>query len=545
MKILFLAANPVDVAARIRIDKEFREISQKIRIGTARDQLELVSELAVRVTDLQAALLTHQPDIVHFSGHCNPSSGIILENDDGTRRAVGPEAVSDLFIILKDDIRVVVLNACYAKDLAEALSKAIDFTIGMNDAIDDEAAITFASHFYQSLAFGRSVKKAFKLAVNQLRLEGFDAASMPNLIERKNAKALQSRIVKPSRRVESLRNQMGINPIPGDYTNTAIDEPLARGIEDEERAGKSRPKAFLSWLFATVTIILMTDILRRFLGNDGGWWDIGAIIAQSVFITYAILTASLIAASLVRPAHPLVEKAASIGFFNEPHKGWRAAFSTFIPLVIAFVLWLSLPVFARYYNERGVAFQYGEPPDQSRAREFYQRAVRLKPGYAQAHYNLATVYEDFHREKAMEEYLLAIRYDSRFYPAYNNLGRLYLLRGKDDDYESALNILVQASDLAPQDENVQYSLNKNLGWTHLALKQYLMAEMYLRRAISLRDQHSGAAAHCLLAYVLKEQGRAGVAEECFDCVRLAPGEKDIEDRWVSDAQDCLMKGESK
>jgi hypothetical protein len=72
-----------------------------------------------------------------------------------------------------------------------------------------------------------------------------------------------------------------------------------------------------------------------------------------------------------------------------------------------------------------------------------------------------------------------------------------------------------------------------------------MAEMYLRRAISLRNEQGGAAAHCLLAYVLKEQGMAGVADECFDCVSLAPGEKDVEPRWVSDARDCLMKGEGK
>jgi hypothetical protein len=45
-----------------------------------------------------------------------------------------------------------------------------------------------------------------------------------------------------------------------------------------------------------------------------------------------------------------------------------------------------------------------------------------------------------------------------------------------------------------------------------------------------------------LAYVLKEQGKAGVTDECFDCVSLAPGERDIEAAQVSDAQDYLLKG---
>src|SRR5262249_46272688 len=157
-------------------------ISQKIRLGTFHDQVELVLELAVRVSDLQAALLRHQPDIVHFSGHGSHSSGIVLEDEAGNRKVVNRRALSELFRILKDNIRVVVLNACYARDQARILSETIDFTIGMNDALDDRAAITFASYFYQSLAFGRSVEEAFDLAVNQLDLESLACAQVPELL---------------------------------------------------------------------------------------------------------------------------------------------------------------------------------------------------------------------------------------------------------------------------------------------------------------------------------------------------------------------------
>ncbi len=545
MKILFLAANPVDVISQLRIDKEFREISRKIRIGTQRDSLELVSELAVRAGDLQDVLLRHQPDIVHFSGHCNPSGGIILEDENGNRKPVSREAISELFRILKGNIRVVILNACYAKEQAEALSETIDFTIGMNNKLDDKAAIIFSSQFYLSLAFGRSVEEAFELAVNQLCLEGFDAAPVPILLAREGINASHARIIKPSRRIARIGNQVELNIVPAERFDTAVGEHLIPWIAEEERSGKSRPVVFLPWLFACIGLGLMTDILRLFLTEESSWWDTAAFVAQFVLITAAILTVALIVASLMRPANLLVERAASLGLFNKPNKTRMASFSTLIILVVVFGLWLALPVFARYYNERGIEYQYREPPDLSRAREYYQLAVRLKPSYAQAHYNLAIVNEGFQPEKAMEEYLLAIRHDSRIYPAYNNLARLYLLRGKENDYESALNILSQASDLAPQDENVQYSLNKNLGWAHYALKRYPMAEMYLRRAISLGNKQGGAAAHCLLAYVLKEQGKADVADECFDCVSLAPGEKDLEAKWLSDAQDCLMKGNGK
>ena len=199
MKILFLAANPVDVVTRLRIDKEIREISQKIRVGPLRDHLQLVSEWAVRADDLQDLLMKHQPDIVHFSGHCSPSSGIMLEDECGNRKVVNRDALADLFRLLKGNIRLVVLNACYAKDQAEALATTVDFTIGMNAAIGYKDATIFAARFYESLAFGYPVKEAFELAVNQLRLVSSDVALVPELLEREGANAAESRIVEPTR----------------------------------------------------------------------------------------------------------------------------------------------------------------------------------------------------------------------------------------------------------------------------------------------------------------------------------------------------------
>lgn len=541
MKILFLAANPVDVVTRLRSDEEFREISHKIHSGPLGDQFELVPGLAVRPGDLQAALLRHKPDIVHFSGHGSPSGGIILEDDTGNRKVVSREALADLFRILKDNLRVVVLNACYAKDQAQALTSTIDFTIGMNAAIEDNGAIVFAAHFYQSLAFGRSVEKSFELAVNQLSIEGISLAHVPELLVRDGADAAASLIGETTRRVARAED---VQPalISEDNSHHRPGQPVMRGGPIEQRKQKPRTIEVLPWFFASIAISLTTDVLRRFLSGEGGWPDMAALFVQSVFVVLAIMAVAFSIISLMHPANPLVVRAARPGGFNSTQKVQRAVIVTGIALVIALVLWLSLPAFARYYNERGAGFQYREQPDLSRARESYQQAVRLRPGYAQAHYNLATVQEDLDPEKAIGEYLLAIRYDSHIYPAYNNLARLYLLRGKnDDDYESALNLLSKAGDLAPQDENVQYSLNKNLGWANYGLKHYAMAEIYLRKAIALRSEQSGAAAHCLLAYVLKEQDKPGVADECFDCVSLAPGEKDVEARWVSDAQECWEK----
>jgi tetratricopeptide (TPR) repeat protein len=526
VKILFLAANPVDVVARLRVEQELREIQKKIHLGTHGNQMELVAELAVRAVDLQAALLQHRPDIVHFSGHCSKTSGIVLEDENGSSQVVSRKALSDLFSILRANIRVVVLNACYAIDQAQALTATIDCAIGMNDAIEDRAALKFAAHFYQSLAFGCSVEEAFELARNQLDIEEIKGSHIPELLVRDGANPAEIRIG---------------NPIAGNDPEITADGLVMRGIAGEKTQVKPHRAAFFSGLFASVAVILTTDSLRRFLSVDSGWPHIAATIIQLVFILFAIIAILFIGLSLLSLSTRLMGEAAQLGIFNESAGSRKASVLTFIAAVIAFGLWMSLPVFAHYYNERGVKFQYAEPPDLSRARESFQQAVKLNPSYAPAHYNLALAEEDLQPEKAMEEYLLALRYDSHIYPAYNNLARLHLLRGQGNDYENALNLLSQAVSLSPQDEQAQYSLNKNLGWANYALKHHPLAETYLRRAISLRN-NQGAAAHCLLAYVLKEQGKPGVIDECYDCVALAPGEKDVEAKWVNDARDCIMKG---
>src|ERR1051325_3531985 len=127
IRILFLAANPVD-SRRFLLDEEFREISEKIQIGTGRDSFELVSEWAVRPSDLQKALLRCRPHIVHFSGRGNEAEGIILEDNRRKSKPVDKQAIANLFKILKDNVLIVVLNGCYAKNQATELSEIIDYT---------------------------------------------------------------------------------------------------------------------------------------------------------------------------------------------------------------------------------------------------------------------------------------------------------------------------------------------------------------------------------------------------------------------------------
>jgi CHAT domain-containing protein len=195
IKVLFLAANPANTKSRIRLDEEAREIREIIWNGPARDLIEFIPKFALRPSDLQKALLTHQPHIIHFSGHGDKEQGIILEDRQGHMKAVSKQALGDLFKILKDNIRVVVLNACHSNLQIEAVTEVIDFTITMKGTIGDDAAVTFAPHFYQAIAHGRSVKEAFELARNELDLEGIPESDTPSLLEREGMQASKAYLI--------------------------------------------------------------------------------------------------------------------------------------------------------------------------------------------------------------------------------------------------------------------------------------------------------------------------------------------------------------
>jgi hypothetical protein len=169
IKILGLSANPRDTGM-IGVGREMREIYERLQEGPARDLFDLIQCPAARPRDIRLALLRHQPHIVHFSGHGSTERKIMLEDDAGKKLLIDRQAFADVIRILKDNVRLVVLNACFTMQQALLLREVVDFTVGTRSMIGDGAAITFAGAFYGALAFGRSVKEAFELGKAEVRL---------------------------------------------------------------------------------------------------------------------------------------------------------------------------------------------------------------------------------------------------------------------------------------------------------------------------------------------------------------------------------------
>jgi formylglycine-generating enzyme required for sulfatase activity len=221
MKILILASNP---RKDLNLDCEIRDLREVIEKSRNRQEFQVEDALAVRVGDLQDLLLRHRPQIVHFCGHGSGQRGLVFEGNDGGEQWVRTEALSDLFRLFASHVGCVLLNACYSEEQADAIVNHIDYVIGMNQAIRDDAAIAFSKGFYRALGYECSVKQAFNLGCNSIQLEISGSSKM------RSATTEAARKAEVVEAIEHTDIPEHLKPILRERTAlvTASDQPLSQ-----------------------------------------------------------------------------------------------------------------------------------------------------------------------------------------------------------------------------------------------------------------------------------------------------------------------------
>ncbi|WNZ24627.1 CHAT domain-containing protein [Leptolyngbya sp. NK1-12] len=231
-KILVLAANPEN-SSELRLGEEVREIEEGLRRSRYREQFELKARWAVRVRDFYRSMLDLQPQIVHFSGHgegpstvvqtesaserklapvgqTSTEAGLVFENEAGQAKSVDSASLASLFkLFASKGLECVLLNACYSEVQAEAIQQHIRYVIGMNQAIGDKAAITFAVAFYDALAAGESYEFAFELARVAIQLAGIPEQHTP-VLKHNPALAMPSSDQPPTQNSGKLADTVGV-----------------------------------------------------------------------------------------------------------------------------------------------------------------------------------------------------------------------------------------------------------------------------------------------------------------------------------------------
>ncbi len=109
-------------------------------------------------------------------------------------------------------------------------------------------------------------------------------------------------------------------------------------------------------------------------------------------------------------------------------------------IIIVFLLFLLKPKVSVWMNNRGHdVFSQGDYP---KALEYFKTALRLTPGYIEAHFNLATLYESMKNEDAaILEYEQVVGFDKKYFQAYRALVEIYIGRSK---FEKAFQLAEEA-----------------------------------------------------------------------------------------------------
>jgi NTP pyrophosphatase (non-canonical NTP hydrolase) len=156
-RVLVVFANPRGTTA-LKLSQEDRAIREAIQRGKSRDSITLEIRHATTIDDLRRALLDDGYQVLHFSGHGSFDS-LLFENEQGKKVDSPIDAVAAL-IAHHPSIECVILNAC--NSVAAITKPLAAITVGMDNAVDDAAAIEFSRGFYDAVAAGKSYEFAVK-----------------------------------------------------------------------------------------------------------------------------------------------------------------------------------------------------------------------------------------------------------------------------------------------------------------------------------------------------------------------------------------------
>lgn len=119
-----------------------------------------------------------------------------------------------------------------------------------------------------------------------------------------------------------------------------------------------------------------------------------------------------------------------------------------------------------------------------KAREAFEKSIKLNPKYSQAHSNLGATLDELGRQSdAITHFNLAIQLDKNNFKAYNNLGNILRIQGKFKDsvavYEKALKINPNNT-----------AILANIAEASKALHISDNAEFYLKKAININPKNA-------------------------------------------------------
>jgi hypothetical protein len=188
--ILFAAACPHN-SNPLKLGEECADIQRELRMAPNRDDFRFEPRWAVGIDELMRWMTELDPTVIHFSGHGSAQAGLLLQDEHGDPQPVPARALAMMVAAAACHARVVVLNACFSNEHADALRATVDCVVGMAGAIGDHAARAFAIRFYAALGNRRSIGNAVAHGIATLAAKQLPDAVLPRCITRDGVDAHQ------------------------------------------------------------------------------------------------------------------------------------------------------------------------------------------------------------------------------------------------------------------------------------------------------------------------------------------------------------------
>ena len=321
----------------------------------------------------------------------------------------------------------------------------------------------------------------------------------------------------------------------------------------------SHPWNRWDWLAKTLKLILLGvnftligAIATRFLGGGSGLVEIGGIIFSTSI-------------SLLQTQNALTQ-ARQKGFIKLMNRLKIPEYvyeeiqfaTTFVIFLFLICIFLNFPFFSQYYKQDASRLQNQASPNLALAEKQYLKAIALDEDNLDAHYKLATLYEELQDlDNAKKQYLIAAK--GGYLDAYINLAYWYIRENKDGEaialLENGKALLAekdQQLDKLSEAEKLnlavqRYNIYKNLGWARFKQNHLEDAKINLSIAMGIVENpatqkyiRNTGAVFCLYAQVLHKQDKKSILakENWQKCLNLSQSKvlNIEEDQWLFEAR---------
>jgi Tfp pilus assembly protein PilF len=308
----------------------------------------------------------------------------------------------------------------------------------------------------------------------------------------------------------------------------------------------------LKLILLGVNFTLIGAIAARFLGDGSGLIEIGGVIF-STFISL-LQTQNALTQARQQGFIKLMNRLKIPEYLYEEIQ----FFTTFIIFLLLISIFLNFPFFSQYYKQEAYRLQNQTSPNLALAEKQYLKAIALDEDNLDAHYKLATLYEDLQDlDNAKKQYLISAK--GGYLDAYNNLAYWYIRENKDGEAIALLEkgkVLLaekdQQLDKLSETEKLnlavqKYNIYKNLGWARFKQNHLEDAKINLSIAIGIAEDsatqkyiRNPGSVFCLYAQVLQKQDKKSIAakENWQKCLNLSQGKvlNIEEDQWLFEAR---------